>query len=82
MIGTSANILGVTLGFLLPSLFIDDYVAGNEYTIEQSLAYKSQTRTMLIAFAIYAICALMLIIIFFREKPPTPPPSDPEEDQQ
>ena len=34
MIGTSANILGVTLGFLLPSLFIDDYVAGGGYTLE------------------------------------------------
>ena len=32
MIGTSANILGVTLGFLLPSLFIDEYVADSDYT--------------------------------------------------
>ena len=82
MIGTSANILGVTLGFLLPSLFIDDYVAGGGYTLEQQLIYKSQTRIMLIAFAIFAICVLMLIIFFFSEKPPTTPPADPEENQQ
>ena len=82
MVGTSANILGITLGFLLPSLFIDDYVADTEYTVEEKLTYKSQTRTMLIAFAIFSVCILMLIIFFFKEKPPTPPPADPEEKQQ
>ena len=41
MIGTSANILGVTLGFLLPPLFIDPYEAGTELSAEKQLSYKS-----------------------------------------
>ena len=59
MIGTSANILGVTLGFLLPSLFIDEYIAESDYSDAEMDKYRLQVRVMLIAFACFAIYALL-----------------------
>ena len=79
MLGTSANILGVTLGFLLPPMFIDEYVAESDYSKEQKVNYMKQTQYMLIVFAGFSVCALVSMIIFFREKPPAPPPQDPNE---
>jgi hypothetical protein len=35
MIGTSANTLGIAIGFLLPSLFIHQYYAAKDYTQEE-----------------------------------------------
>ena len=41
MIGTSANTLGIAIGFLLPSLFIDKYYAEKIYTQEEIDQFKS-----------------------------------------
>ena len=79
MIGTSANILGVTLGFLLPSLFIDEYVAESDYSDAEMDKYRSQVRVMMIAFACFSFYALLQFLIFFKEKPPIPPPQNPDE---
>ena len=40
MIGTSANVFGVSLGFLLPSLFIDKYEAELVYTESEIIGFK------------------------------------------
>ena len=59
MIGTNANMLGVTLGFLLPSLFIDEYIAESDYSDAEMDKYRSQVRIMLLSFACFSIYALL-----------------------
>ena len=40
MVGTSANILGVFVGFLLPAIFIDEYSEDSVLTEANSETYK------------------------------------------
>jgi len=66
MVGTSANIGGVLLGFLVPGLFVK---AGTQEEI----------RDMLVAVAVFGSVAALMILVFFRERPPTEPPRIEQE---
>lgn len=59
------NILGVGIGFLIPSLFVEDNVSKEEG--------KSQFFNLVFAEAIIATVCTLPVFVFFREKPPTPP---------
>ena len=76
MIGTSANLMGVGLGFLVPKIFISSFNEHDVYTQDQKAEFSDQVLTMLIAISITSTIIAIICVITFKEKPDTPPPQD------
>ena len=66
-----SNPLGVAIGFVLPSLFVEDSDKdkGNEESAREHIFMS------LLVQAIIASVITVIIILFFRDKPPRPPSS-------
>ena len=72
MIGCSSNILGVTIGFALPSLFVDKYTEGEDLSDEVKIKYRYQVWTMMTTFAAFALFSFLQIAFIFKERPDEP----------
>jgi len=81
MIGTSANILGVLLGFLLPKLFVrPKYDKDTIYTDAEVSEFKHQVMFMLFCMAVFASVLLLVVLVSFKDKPERPPTFCPESE--
>ena len=68
-VATVANPLGVAVGFLIPSIFVDP----TDVLPENRDRARTDIVNSLYCQAIIGTVVALLIAIFFREKPPTPP---------
>lgn len=68
-IATIANPLGVAVGFLIPSLFVEN---DDKDPLNRSRAQDNILNSLICQAALGTVVAI-LIVIYFKEKPPTPP---------
>ena len=69
MVGTQMNILGIFIGFLFPSIFLDPYTDGTVLTPQQRETYERQMFYMMMASAIFATVVAVAVLVSFRERP-------------
>ena len=67
------NIFGIFVGFLIPSLFVDDYNGTQDLTDEAVRSkYETQLFHMNCFASVIATVIAVLVIISFREMPDKP----------
>ena len=74
MVGTSANLFGVGLGFLVPKMFISIYDESEVYTQDQIDQFSNQILLMLVVISAVSTAIALLCLAKFKEKPPIVPP--------
>jgi MFS family permease len=68
-IGTSANIIGILLGFVLPGIFVDTYNSEIMYTESDFDKYRMQIKNLQLCIAGLATFFSILCLLFFKDGP-------------
>jgi hypothetical protein len=72
MIGTCSTFLGISVGFIVPAIFVSEYDVTKTYTQAEIDSFRAEVVSMFVWISIWSTAVSLLVLLFFKDKPIKP----------